>query len=90
MIVARRGAGWLPEQLALTSFVGFDGSGDLDLRISTYGDRTWVVWEHAPGTVSWSVLESGGSWSAPEAEPIGEPGGEEAARARIQRKVLSR
>ncbi|MDQ7005740.1 MAG: hypothetical protein Q9Q40_00755, partial [Acidobacteriota bacterium] len=74
--------------LAATAFAGFDGNGDLDVRLEAREGKTWVVWEDSAAHLAWCELLPGGTWSAPAFEPVSGPEDEEAARLRIKFQIL--
>ena len=84
----RVGGGWVPVVLGAANFAGFDGTGDLDVRLGAQGSHVWVAWEDSATLLGWSELLPGGTWSAPRYEVVAGPEDEEAARLRIKLQVL--
>lgn len=88
IVAAERVGGWVPVILTTASFAGFDGDGDLDVRLEAQEGKVWVVWEDSSTHLGWCELLSGGAWSAPAYEAVAGTGDEEAARLRIKLHVL--
>ena len=91
VLVAERisGGDWSPTFLAHTPFEGFEGTGDLDVRLHARTGRVWIDWEDGAGRLGWCRQQAGGGWSAPDFETISGPEDEEAGRMRIRAHVLS-
>lgn len=88
LVAAERVGVWSPTVLATTTFAGFDGNGDVDVRLHASGPRVWIDWEQDAGGLGWVSLQPNGQWSSARYEPVADMTDEEAGRLRIARQVL--
>lgn len=88
IVSAKHSGTWVSTVVATTTFLGFDGSGNLDVRLETQGGATWIVWEDSSEYLGWCTLLEGETWSAVVTESVSSPDDEEPARLRIKLQAM--